>query len=421
MKIEPMMDAQAPARGMAVPQPQPQPQRAADAHAHAHADIEDLLAPQRRSRWTLRVAMVGIVALVTWAAVSKIDQVTRAQAQVIASARTQVIQAVDPGVVTRLHVREGEDVKAGQLLVTLEKARAEAAVDDAQSKVAALRSALVRLRAEVYGEPLKFDAELLAYPEFVRNQRALYERRKQAIDEDVASLRGAMDLAKQELDMNQKLVATGDVSLADVLRLKRMVAEIQAQIANKRNKYFQDSQAEMTKAQEELNTQVEQVRDRKQVMEHTELFAPLGGQVKSIQLTTAGAVVKPGDVIMEIVPTGGDLILEAKINTADIAFVEIGQVASVKLDAYDYSIFGTMKGEVFYVSPDTLEENRQGKMEPYYRVQIRIRGKEFTKGSDVKIRPGMTASVDIKAMERTVLSYLTKPLTKTLSQSMGER
>lgn len=421
MKIEPMMDAQAPARGMAVPQPQPQPQRAADAHAHAHADIEDLLAPQRRSRWTLRVAMVGIVALVTWAAVSKIDQVTRAQAQVIASARTQVIQAVDPGVVTRLHVREGEDVKAGQLLVTLEKARAEAAVDDAQSKVAALRSALVRLRAEVYGEPLKFDAELLAYPEFVRNQRALYERRKQAIDEDVASLRGAMDLAKQELDMNQKLVATGDVSLADVLRLKRMVAEIQAQIANKRNKYFQDSQAEMTKAQEELNTQVEQVRDRKQVMEHTELFAPLGGQVKSIQLTTAGAVVKPGDVIMEIVPTGGDLILEAKINTADIAFVEIGQVASVKLDAYDYSIFGTMKGEVFYVSPDTLEENRQGKMEPYYRVQIRIRGKEFSKGADVKIRPGMTASVDIKAMERTVLSYLTKPLTKTLSQSMGER
>lgn len=382
---------------------------------------DDLLAPSRRSRYTLRVAMLGLVALVTWAAFSKIDQVTRAQAQVIASARTQVIQAVDLGVVTRLHVREGEEVKAGQLLVTLEKARAEAAVDDSQSKVAALRAALVRLRAEVYGEPLFFDAELQAYPEYVRNQRALYERRKQAIDEDVASLRGAMDLAKQELDMNQKLVATGDVSLADVLKLKRMVAEINAQIANKRNKFFQDAQAEMTKAQEDLNTQSEQVRDRKQVLEHTELAAPLAGQVKNIQLTTVGAVAKPGDVIMEIVPTGEDLIVEAKISTADIAFVEVGQVASVKLDAYDYSIFGTMKGEVFYVSPDTLEENRQGKFEPYYRVQIRIRGKEFSKGGDIKIRPGMTASVDIKAMERTVLSYLTKPITKTLSQSMGER
>lgn len=385
------------------------------------AGIDELLAPPRRARWTLRVAMVGLVALVAWAAVARIDQVTRAQAQVIASARTQVIQAVELGVVSRLHVREGDDVKAGQLLVTLEKARAEAAVEDAQSKVAALRAALVRLRAEVYGEPLVFDAELMAYPEYVRNQRALYERRKQAIDEDVASLRGAMELARQELDMNQKLVATGDVSLADVLRLKRMVAEIQAQIANKRNKYFQDSQAEMTKAQEDLNIQTEQVRDRKQVLEHTELLAPLAGQVKNIQLTTVGAVAKPGDVIMEIVPTGDDLIVEAKISTADIAFVEIGQLASVKLDAYDYSIFGTMQGEVFYVSPDTLEENRQGRMEPYYRVQIRIRGRQFSKGADVRIRPGMTASVDIKAMERSVLSYLTKPITKTLSQSMGER
>ncbi|MBV7540300.1 HlyD family type I secretion periplasmic adaptor subunit [Acidovorax sp. sic0104] len=387
----------------------------------ADIGVDDLTIPPRRARHTLRVAMIGIIALVTWAAFSKIDQVTRAQAQVIASARTQVIQSVDLGVVTRLHVREGDEVTAGQLLVTLEKARAEAAVDDSQSKLAALRAALVRLRAEVYGEPLVFEAELMAYPEYVRNQRALYERRKQAIDEDVASLRAAMDLAKQELDMNQKLVATGDVSLADVLRLKRMVAEIQAQIANKRNKFFQDAQAEMTKAQEDLNTQVEQVRDRKQVLEHTELTAPLAGQVKNIQLTTVGAVAKPGDVVMEIVPTGEDLIVEAKISTSDIAFVEVGQTASVKLDAYDYSIFGTMKGEVFYVSPDTLEENRQGKIEPYYRVQIRIRGKEFSKGGDVKIRPGMTASVDIKAMERTVLSYLTKPITKTLSQSMGER
>lgn len=405
-----MMNSVPPSRGETAPH-----QDAAD------IGIDDLTTAPRRSRHTLRVAMVGIIALVTWAAFSRIDQVTRAQAQVIASARTQVIQAVDLGVVTRLHVREGDDVKAGQLLVTLEKARAEAAVDDSQSKLAALRAALVRLRAEVYGEPLVFDADLMAYPEYVRNQRALYERRKQAIDEDVASLRGAMELAKQELDMNQKLVATGDVSLADVLRLKRMVAEIQAQIANKRNKFFQDAQAEMTKAQEDLNTQAEQVRDRRQVLEHTELTAPLGGQVKNIQLTTVGAVAKPGDVVMEIVPTGEDLIVEAKISTADIAFVEVGQTASVKLDAYDYSIFGAMKGEVFYVSPDTLEENRQGKIEPYYRVQIRIRGKEFTRGGDVKIRPGMTASVDIKAMERTVLSYLTKPITKTLSQSMGER
>lgn len=388
------------------------------------AILDDLVVAQSRARWTLRIAIVGLVLLIVWAGMSKIDQVTRAQAQVIASARTQVVQAVDQGVMSQLHVREGDEVIVGQLLVTLEKARAQAAVDDSGGKVAALRITLARLRAEVYGEPLRFDPELLLYTEYIENQRALYQRRKRAIDEDVASLKTALALANQELEMNQKLLSTGDVSKADILRLQRIAADINAQIVNKRNKYFQDSQTEMTKAQEELSTQTEQMRDRQQILEHTELRSPSDGLVKSIHLTTLGAVVRPGELVMEIVPTGGDLIVEAKISPVDIAFVEVGQSASVKLDAYDYSIFGAMSGEVLYISPDTLTETRQGKEEPYYRVQIRIGEAEFKDAngrSRIRIRPGMTASVDIKAMERTVLSYLTKPITRTLSQSMGER
>lgn len=396
-------------------------------YPEATARVEPLYqhtAPPRSARWTLRVAMAGMVVMVIWASVSKIDQVTRAQAQVIASARTQIIQSVDHGVVSQLHVKEGDAVKAGQLLVTLETARAQAAVDDSKAKVAALRITLARLRAEVYGEPFRVDPEWLVYTEYVQNQRALYERRQRAINEDIASLQATLVLAKQELSMNQALEAHGDVSQAEILKLKRMVADLNAQITNKRNKYFQDSQAEMTKAQEELSTQSEQLRDRRQMLDHAELVAPQDGLVKSIHVTTLGAVVKPGDVVMEIVPTGGDLIVEAKISPADIAFLENGQTASVKLDAYDFSIFGAMSGNVFYISPDTLVENRQGKDEPYYRVQIRIGEAEFKDSagnSQILIRPGMTASVDIKAMERTILSYLTKPITKTLSQSMGER
>lgn len=379
----------------------------------------------RGARWSLRVGALGMIVLVGWASIFKVNQVTRAPAQIISSDRTQVVQAPEAGVFTRLHVKEGDVVKAGQVLVTLEKERAQAAVSDSEAKVAALKITLARLRAEVYGVPLAFSPELQVYGDYVRNQSALYNKRKTAIDEDVAAIHNMLALAKQELSMNRVLEASGDVGKTEILRLQRGVAELMAQITNKRNKYFQDAQAEMTKAQEDLNTQVEQLRDRKQLLEHTELLAPSAGVVKNIKLTTGGAVVRPGDVVMEILPTDGNLIAEAKISPSDIAFVEIGQMAQVKLDAYDYSIFGSMAGQVSYISADTLtEENRQPTTPPtYYRVHILIREPEFKgrAGNEIQIRPGMTASVDIKAAERTVLSYLVKPITKTFTQSMGER
>ena len=393
-------------------------------YPHDSGDVGDDLPPPTGARWTLRVAFIGIVVLAIWAGFSKVDQVTRAQAQIIATDRTQVIQTPEQGVLTKIHVQEGQVVKPGQLLVTLEKERAQAAVDDSKAKVAALRIALARLRAEVYGQPLKFPPELAGYTDYISNQKSLYERRKTAIGQDIASLQNMLVLADQELKMNQSLEARGDVSRAEILRLQRMAADIQAQISNKRNKYFQDAQAEMTKAQEDLSSQTEQLRDRSQVLEHTELVAPGEGVVKNIKVTTLGAVVRPGDTVLEILPTGGDLIAEAKISPADIAFITVGQTANVKLDAYDYSIFGSMRGEVTYISPDTIvEETRQGP-QPFYRVQIRIREAEFKSKNlteQIQVRPGMTASIDIKAMERTVLSYLTKPITKTLTQSMGER
>lgn len=384
--------------------------------------VGDLVRPHR-ARWSLYGMGIGILLLVGWSAVAQIDQVTRAPATIIAAARTQLVQSPEGGVVTQLHVKEGDAVKAGQLLVTLEKARAEAAVSDSSAKVAALRITLARLQAEVYSQPLKFAPELLVYADYIRNQTALFNKRQQAINDDMRALDSILAIARTELRINQDLLLTGDVSRAEVLRLQRTEADLQAQLTNKRNKFFQDSQAEMTKAQEELSTQTEQLRDRSQLLEHTELTAPSDGVVNNIRATTLGAVLRPGDVVLELLPTGGDLVAEAKISPTDIAFISVGQTASVKLDAYDSSIFGAMNGEVSYISPDVLtEETRQGP-HSYYRVRIRIKDTEFKgkKSSEINIRAGLTASVDIKAMDRTVLSYLTKPISKAFSQSMGER
>ena len=346
---------------------------------------------------TLRVMFVGLLALLIWAAVGKLDQVTRAQAQVVAEARTQVIQSPDGGVLTELHVKEGDKVKAGQTLATLQKERAEAAVSETKAKVAALRITLVRLQAEVYGRPLAFDSDLLAYPEYISNQTDLYKKRQQAFHEDINALKKILDLSESELKINLKLEASGDVSKTEVLRLERSVADVRAQLASKKNKYLQDAQAEMTKAQEDLSTQTELLRDRNQLLEHTVLTAPVDGVVNNIRINTLGGVVRQGETVMELLPWSQELIVEAKVTPVDIAFVFVGQ--------------------------DVLsEDTRQGPF-LFYRVRIRPESLQLQteKARNIHLKPGMTASVDIKANERTVLSYLVKPLSKAFSQSMGER
>ncbi len=375
-----------------------------------------------RTRIIIWGSLFGIIILIVWAYFAQIDQVTRATGTIIASARTQDIQAVEGGVLTEILVKEGDDVTKGQLLVTLEEERAQAAVSNSDSKIAALKAKIARLEAEIFARPLTFPQDIQGYSDYTKNQTQLYNRRKQAIDQDVSSLEKMKVLAQQELSMNEPLLTYGDVSQADVIKLRRQVAEIQAQITNKRNTYFEEAQTELTQAQEELDVELEELRGHSQVLEEKKLFAPTQGTVNNIVITTIGGVVKPGEIIMEILPTSSDLIVEAKVSTADIAYVKEKQVASVKLDAYDYSIFGAMNGTVIYISPDTLIEQTPNGEKPYYRVQIKITGAEFIKRSEeIVIRPGMTASVDIKAQQRSVLSYLTKPITKTFSEGLGER
>jgi membrane fusion protein, adhesin transport system len=392
--------------------------------------LSDLDSPLR-ARWVLRVIIFGILILIIWAAIGQIDQVTRAQAVLLTADRTQLIQSSDGGVLTELYIKEGQEVKAGQLLATLQKERAAAAVSDSRAKVAALRITLARLHAEVYGKALDFEKDLLQYPEYIQNQTDLYNKRQTAFKDDIRALENILLLAEDELRINRQLEVTGDVSRAEVLRLQRGVADIKAQLASKRNKYFQDAQTEMTKAQEDLSTQSEQLKDRVQVLEHTELVAPMDAVVNSIKVTTIGGVVKPGETVIELLPTGDDLIAEAKIPPADMAFVALGQSASIKIDAYDSSIYGGLRGTVSYISADALFAEKASPGVPigpnnppiYYIVRVRITGAEFQgeKAREIKMRSGLTASVEIKALQRSVLSYLTKPITKTFGQALGER
>jgi len=358
-----------------------------------------------------------------WAHWASLDQVTRASGAVIPSSKTQIIQSQDGGTIESLLVTEGAIVEAGAPLVRFERTRFEAGYLETRAKYAGLLATVTRLRAEVLGTDLKFPPDLDDYPEFRSNQSQLFAKRKSALSEEIAALENMRRLAKEELDMTQPLVKTGDVSKTEVLRLQRQVADLQAQITNKRNKYFQDAQAELNRAQEDLAGVQQNMAQRKNQLELTELRAPVRGIVKNVRITTLGGVIRPGDEVMQIVPLEDDLMVQAKVSPTDIAFLKLGQQVRVKIDAYDYTIYGDLSGKLTYISADTLTEDlRQGEL-PYYRVQVRTDGRRFSgrPEEDLEIQPGMTATIEVKTGERTVWQYLIKPVLKTVSTSMGER
>lgn len=367
----------------------------------------------------------AVAAFVLWAHWATLDQTTRATGQVITFSRNQVIQAPPAGgVVEAILVREGSSVERGQLLVRFERPKLQASVDEVASRAAALRAAIARLEAEVFArsEPA-FAKELAAWPQFRENQLALFQRRRQLLSEELSSLERLRDLAQQELDLNLPLLDRGDVSRAEILRLQRQVADLAGQIVNRRNRFMQDSQAELAKAQEDLAGVTQMIAQRREELDLTEVRAPMDGVVRNVRLTTRGAVARPGDELMQIVPAGDSLIIEAKVRPADIGFLRLGLPATVKLDAFDYAVYGALAGETTFISADTLTEQVAGQEVPYYRVHVRTRDSllRSPRGERIELQPGMTATVDIRTGERSVWRYLTKPITRTLNESLRER
>ncbi len=375
------------------------------------------------SRLLLWGTALSLAAFFGWAYFAEIDQITRAPGQVIASQRSQLIQSQDGGIIEQLLVKDGDIVERGQVLVRLERARSEASFLEARARSAGLTATVARLKAEVFGGEPIFPASLKAYPQFRENQLVLFRKRKSAIAEELSALETLLELSRRELDMTKPLLGTGDVSRTEVLRLERQVAEIEAQITNKRNRYFQDAQTDLSKALEDLAGVEQTAAQRLIQVEQTELRAPLHGVVKNVRITTRGGVIRPGEEIMQIVPLEDDLVIEARVMPADIAFIKPGLSASVKIDAYDYSIYGDLPGKLTYISADTLTEDlRQGE-QPYYRVRVRTEGRRFSgrPNEDLEIQPGMTATVEIRTGSNTVLKYLAKPVVKTLSEALRER
>ena len=373
----------------------------------------------------LIVFSFAMVSFYFWATTFRIDEVAKATGEVISSSRVQIIQAVDGGVISELNVREGDLVQAGDILARLDTTRIQASVSEIEAKLFAAKARAIRLRAEVVGaDKVIFPDEFNdRFKETALVETALFDQRRKGFLADRETLNTAVDLSKEELKILTELFEGGDVSALEHLQARRSLNEAQAKLINHKNQFLEDARIDLAKTEDSI-AQSQQVFNRiNQERKDSVFVALVPGVVKNVSVTTIGGVLRASEEVMQIVPLDDELIVETKVLPSDIAQVSKGQSATIRFDAYDYTIYGAVQGKVIYVSADTLKEDTANGTEIYYRVHVALNAFPAltTTGKELQVLPGMTAQVDIRAGDRTLMDYLLKPLRKTLAESFNER
>ncbi len=369
-----------------------------------------------RVAWVLYLIAAALASALTWAALARVDEVTKADARVIPEGREQVIASLEGGILRELLVHEGQEVDAGQDLAALDPTRFEAQQREGETKRIALKAAIARLTAESTGRALSFPPEVLAKPQVARDEQDSYAARKRALDEAIASNARGVEMMKRELSVSEQMAAKGLLSEVEVLHLRRQINDMNLQSEDRVNRFRQDASADLAKSQTELGQIQEQQAGRQDVLRRTVIKSPVHGLVKNIRSNTLGGVVGPGAPIMEIVPLGAKTLIEAHVKPGEIGFLQVGQTAKIKLTAYDFTIYGGLEGKIESISPDAIgDPDRGGTADPtYYRVMLRVdKDTLHEKGRALPVLPGMTGSAEVRIGERSVLNFLLRPMIKS--------
>jgi membrane fusion protein, adhesin transport system len=414
----------------------------------------------QRAQKIVRAALLVVVLLGVWGALAHVDEVTRGDGRVIPSKQLQLVQSLDGGVVTAILVREGEVVEQDQLLLKIDETRATSGVRESAAQGYSLQARQARLRALAEGTSFQPPAGKGSTEEqrILLGERRLYEMRVSELNtmlainqqqlqqrqQELSEMRARKSLAErnlelglQELNKTRPLLATGAVSEVDILRLDRdvarsrgeseqagaQIARVQASIGEAQRKiqeteltFRNEARKELSDVMGKLNALNEGAVALADKVDKSQIKSPVRGRVQRLLANTVGGVVQPGKDIVEIVPLDDKLVLEAKVQPKDIAFIHPGQAATVKFTAYDFSIYGGMTAEVENISPDTIVDERGN---AFYLVRVRTTQPHF--GEKMPIIPGMTAEVDILTGNKSVLSYLLKPILKAKAYALRER
>lgn len=412
------------------------------------------------SRKLISVSAISLAVLLAWGALAQVEEVTRGIGKVVPTSKAQLVQAAAPASITAILVRPGQMVKKGQLLVQLDDTQSESDVGQLRAENDRLSARAARLQQEGTGQAGDGDdcsegtvcAEERRLAEVrmaaARSREgalaAAVEQRRRDLSEGqatAASLADSVNLAQDQVNMLAPLAAKGIVPQTELLSAQRelvdlrgrlsaarqgiaraqaSIREASAQLSEARFDFRQQALNERSEVTTKIAVNEETMRGAQARLDRNELRAPATGFVNDMKVTTIGGFVNPGEMLMQVVPVGDKLLVEARVAPKDIAFIKVGDPANVKVTAYDFSIYGGLSGKVRNISADSIydEVERQA----YYTVQVETDRAFLVKnGKRLPIMPGMICDVEIITGSRSILSYLLKPVAKALDQALTER
>lgn len=412
-------------------------------------------------RVVLYIWLFVIAAFLIWANLAPIDELVRGNGEIVPSGENQLVQNLEGGIIEEISVHEAQKVTKGQVLVKIDNRKSSASYESSLLKSQELQAQIFRLKAQATGSNFEIDKNFIKeYPKLYDREKKLFlinnsyiesqisilnEQEYQAKSElresitRVGDLERSLNLIREEIKINRPMVAKGIKSKIDFLKLQReendireryhsakeAVPRLQSSLQEIKVKKSEITKHAMSDAQEELNKLTSELlrtdatagalRDQ---VTRTLVLSPVNGLIQKLFVHTVGGVIKPGENIVEIVPSDATLWVEVNVKPSDIAFIFPSQKAMVKITAYDFAIFGALKGEVVSVSADTIKDSKDNK---FYKVKIKTQMSQASENRKIILMPGMTVNADIITGKKTVMDYILKPILKTKQYMFSER
>jgi len=358
----------------------------------------------------------AVVVFVLWAAFAWVDEIVRGQGAMISSSRPQIIQNLEGGILAELSVGEGDIVNRGEVLGRLEATQFQSQADDLQNQITALTVRQMRLEAELAGQfdfavPKGLGAQMQG---LLASERALLNARQTDFLSRREGAQRVLDQAAKERALLEDLLERNIVALIEVTRARKAHADARIKLDEIITRTELERAQAYSDTLKELGTLRQNFKAAQDQLNRTVLVSPMRGVVNNLSVTTIGGVVRPGEEILQIIPLDEELFVEARVSPKDIAGVRPGQEATIKLSAYDYTIYGSLKGQVRLISADTFKDERKQDGDPHYKVTLGVDTSDLSdRQRSIAIRPGMQAEVELHTGSKTVLQYLLKPLYKS--------
>ena len=416
----------------------------------------------KKSKLILYFWLLTITVFIIWANIAKVDEIVRSSGKVIPSGENKVVQNLEGGIVEEILVKEGENVSKGDILIKIKNIKSKSDLAQYISKRDELSTKLQRLYAQATLKPLSFSESFTSkHPGLVKREKSLYKTslldlqakkdtlKKQIAQKDdilketkakIKNLKKSYGFIKEEIKISKPMVKEGIKSKVDFLKLQREANNVKTELDNSINSIpaIKTSISEIkskikeleltfkTKSKKEYNDvagELDRIEKKivsfQDTVNRTNIKSPVDGIVKKLYVNTIGGVVRPGMDLVEIVPKDKNLIVEVKVRPKDIAFIYPGQKALVKFTAYNYSIYGGLKGKVIGISPDTITDKKN---KTYYIIRIKTdKDRLAHNGKELQIIPGMIVRADIITGKRTIFDYILKPILNSKDYIFTER